>query len=56
VPDGFARDRANDVRIWTVGANYRPIPQVVLKLDYQDFENTARTGVDRWNVGLGWLF
>jgi hypothetical protein len=56
VPAGFARDRANDVRIWTVGANYRPIPQVVLKLDYQDFKNEARTGVDQWNLGLGWLF
>lgn len=56
VPAGFARDRANDVRIWTVGANYRPIPQVVLKLDYQDFANEARTGVDQWNLALGWLF
>ena len=56
VPAGFARDRANDVRVWTVGANYRPIPQVVVKLDYQDFANEARTGVDQWNLGLGWLF
>jgi uncharacterized coiled-coil protein SlyX len=56
VPVGFARDRANDVRVWTVGANYRPIQQVVLKLDYQDFANDARTGVDQWNFALGWLF
>lgn len=56
VPSGFARDRANDVRVWTVGLNYRPIPQVVVKLDYQDFANEARTGVDQWNLGLGWLF
>ena len=56
VPAGFARDRANDVRVWTVGANYRPIPQIVVKLDYQDFQNEARTGVDQWNLGLGWLF
>lgn len=56
VPASFARDRANDVRIWTAGANYRPIPQIVLKLDYQDFANEARTGVDQWNVALGWLF
>jgi uncharacterized coiled-coil protein SlyX len=56
VPSGFARDRANDVRVWTIGANYRPIPQVVVKLDYQDFANEARTGIDQWNLGLGWLF
>jgi hypothetical protein len=56
VPPGFARDRANDLRVWTIGANYRPIPQVVVKVDYQDFANEARTGVDQWNLGLGWLF
>ena len=56
VPAGFARNPANDVRIWTVGANYRPIPQIVLKADYQDYSNEARTGVDQWNLALGWLF
>jgi hypothetical protein len=56
VPSGFAANRANDVRVWTVGLNYRPIPQVVVKLDYQDFRNEARTGVNQWNVALGWLF
>jgi hypothetical protein len=56
VPSGFAASRANDVRVWTVGLNYRPIPQVVVKLDYQDFRNEARTGVDQFNLALGWLF
>lgn len=56
VPSGFVANRANDVRVWTVGLNYRPIPQVVVKLDYQDFRNGARTGVNQWNVALGWLF
>ena len=56
VPSGFAASRANDIRVWTVGLNYRPIPQVVVKLDYQDFRNEARTGVDQFNLALGWLF
>jgi hypothetical protein len=56
VPSGFAANGANDVRVWTVGLNYRPIPQVVVKLDYQDFRNEARTGVNQWNLALGWLF
>lgn len=56
VPAGYLRNPANDVRIWTVGANYRPIPQVVVKLDYQNYANEARTGVDQWNLGIGWLF
>lgn len=56
VPSGFAANRANDVRVWTLGLNYRPIPQVVVKLDYQDFRNEARTGVNQFNLALGWLF
>ena len=56
VPRGFAADPANDVRVWTFGLQYRPIPQVVLKTDYQDVRNEARTGVNQWNVALGWLF
>jgi hypothetical protein len=56
VPAGFAADRANDVELWTLGIAYRPILQVVLKIDYQDFENAAGTGVDQFNVALGYLF
>jgi cell division protein FtsB len=56
VPSGFARNPANDVRLWTFGVQYRPIPQVVVKLDYQDAHDEARTGVDQWNLALGWLF
>jgi uncharacterized coiled-coil protein SlyX len=56
VPSGFAADPANDMRLWTFGLQYRPIPQVVVKADYQDVHNRARTGVDQWNLALGWLF
>jgi hypothetical protein len=56
VPAGFAADPENDVRLWTLGLQFRPIPQVVVKLDYQDRRNAARTGVDQWNMALGWLF
>ncbi|HEX9285946.1 MAG TPA: hypothetical protein VF999_01640 [Thermoanaerobaculia bacterium] len=56
VPAGFVADPANDVSLWTIGLQYRPIPQIVVKLDYQDARNRARTGVDQWNLALGWLF
>jgi hypothetical protein len=56
VPRGFEADPANDVRTWTFGLQYRPIPQVVLKADYQDVRNEARTGVNQFNLALGWLF
>ncbi len=56
VPSGFSADPANDVRLWTFGVNYRPIPQVVLKADYQSFENEAHSATDQWNIAIGWLF
>ena len=56
VPSGFDANPENDVRLWTFGLQFRPIPQVVVKLDYQDARNAARTGVDQWNLALGWLF
>jgi hypothetical protein len=56
VPSGFAADPANDVRLLTLGIQFRPISQVVVKLDYQDYKNESGTGVDRWNLALGWLF
>jgi hypothetical protein len=56
VPAGFRADPANDSRSWTVGLSYKPIPQVVLKADYQDYDNRAGTGLDRVNLALGWIF
>jgi hypothetical protein len=56
VPAGFAANPENDIRLWTLGLQFRPIPQVVVKLDYQDVRNAAHTGVDQWNLALGWLF
>ena len=56
VPSGLTADPANDRRDLTVGLHYRPIPNIALKLDWQDRGNSAGTGVDRYSLGLGWLF
>jgi hypothetical protein len=56
VPAGFARNPANDIQSLTLGLAYRPIDQVILKLDYQDLDNGARTGVDQINLALGYIF
>jgi hypothetical protein len=56
VPTGFARDGANDVRVKTIGLSWRPITHVVVKADYQDFDNRAGSGVDQWNLLLGFIF
>ncbi|HEX5855007.1 MAG TPA: hypothetical protein VFZ57_05255, partial [Thermoanaerobaculia bacterium] len=56
VPDGYARNPENDVTQWTAGLVFKPIPQVVLKLDGQWRRDAARTGVDQFNVALGYEF
>lgn len=56
VPTGFQRDPALRVRLQTLGVAYKPIPNVVIKADYQNYRNDARTGVDRFNLALGYLF
>jgi hypothetical protein len=44
----------NHDRVWTVGANFYLGPHVVLKSDYQWFEEN--TSFNRWDLGLGVAF
>lgn len=61
VPSNVTRNRFNKNNVWTVGANYTPHPQVVLKADYQEFDKddisgTTHKGDKRMNMGLGYMF
>lgn len=56
VPAGFAANPANDVESLTLGFAYKPIEQIILKVDHQDYKNQAGTGVDQFNVLLGYVF
>lgn len=56
VPDGYARNPENDVTQWTAGVVFKPIPQVVLKLDGQWRKNATKTGVNQFNAALGYEF
>lgn len=56
VPAGFNRNPANDVEVLTLGVTYSPLPQVVIKGDWQNVDNEAGTGVDQLNVALGYIF
>lgn len=53
---GLVRNPENSRRIFTVGLSYKPIPQTVIKIDYENVNNRARTGADRVNVSLGYIF
>jgi hypothetical protein len=56
VPAGFAADPLNDVEIVTLGIEYKPIDQIVIKADHQKIDNEAFDGTNQFNVLLGWIF
>jgi hypothetical protein len=56
VPAGFRANAANDVESLTLGVAYKPIEQLILKVDHQNVDNKAGTGADRFNVLLGYVF
>ena len=44
-------------KVWTVGANFWATPQVVLKADYQVYdEKDEDRGDKRFNLGMGYMF
>jgi hypothetical protein len=57
VPRGFARVPGQNVQLYTVGLTYKPHPQVVLKLDYRDFDaGNQQPTPDDVNLGAGFIF
>ncbi len=53
---GFESDGANDVRLTTYGVAYKPISQLSIKLEFQDYDRADGTGTDQINAGIGYLF
>lgn len=49
---GFSPDQTKDDTILTIGLHYRPIDQIVMKVDYQSFDQ----GDDVFQVGFGYVF
>lgn len=56
VPAGFLADPANDREILTLGIQFQPLDQLVIKADYQDVDNGSGTGVDQFNISAGYVF
>ncbi|MEX0999812.1 MAG: hypothetical protein WD000_07625 [Thermodesulfobacteriota bacterium] len=56
VPSGFIRNSANDRNDLTIGLNYKPIPNVVMKAEYQRLANEADESDNQFNFGLGYVF
>jgi hypothetical protein len=56
VPDGGVRNDAFQNDYLVAGVTYRPIPQVVVKGDWQRRTPDVGDAVDRVNVGAGFIF
>ncbi len=56
VPAGFADNGRFSRHLWQFGVNYKPIPNVVIKADYRNFDADVGELADEFNLGLGFIF
>ena len=56
MPTGFERSLSTDNTYLTFGIELKPIPGVVLKVDHAWVSNDADSGVNQFNVNLGYAF
>ncbi len=56
VPSGFAPDQTKDRNAYEMGISYKPIPNVVLKLDYRNQDARSGDQPDEIRVGAGFVF
>lgn len=56
VPTGFERNAANRGTVLTTGIAWKPIPQAVVKADYDNFDRHDDSGLDRFSISLGYIF
>ena len=56
VPAGFTPDRSRDIRVINTGLSFKPIPNVVIKLDYRNLDAEVGQIADEFNIGFGFIF
>ena len=56
VPNGFLRNPGRERSFHTLGLEFKPISNIVIKADFVWNRNKANTGVNQVNVGLGYNF
>jgi phosphate-selective porin len=57
LPFNSVRVDGSENKVWTVGANFWPTPQVVLKADFQSYDKKdAEFGDKRLDLGMGYMF
>ncbi|MFZ2727743.1 MAG: hypothetical protein WAX77_15940 [Methylococcaceae bacterium] len=55
-PTGYADDNSKDQYIYQFGLQYKPIPNVVIKADYRNFNAKKGSLADDFNLGFGFIF
>ena len=53
IPSGFTRDRGQPRRLYIPGIQFKPHPNVVLKLDYRNIDTWGGDTADEISVGFG---
>lgn len=53
---GFTKDLSKERTNLTYGLSVKPLENIVFKLDYITAKNKDKSGVDSWNLGMGWNF
>ncbi len=56
MPSGFSADRSKEIMVHTVGLQFEPIPNVVLKADYRNRSAQRGQIADEVNLGFGFAF
>ena len=56
VPAGFTRDRSQPRRLFIPGIQFKPHPNVVLKLDYRNIDTWGGNTADEVSLGMGLVF
>lgn len=54
--DEFTANGNREYRIWTPGFSFKPHPQVILKLDYRNFNPVKGQRAQEVNFGMGFVF
>jgi hypothetical protein len=56
VAGGFRKNQSRDYDLYVYGVSYKPIPQVVVKLDYRDFRAKRGALKDEVQASIGFVF
>ena len=56
VADSFDRDKSKDIDLYVAGLQFKPIPQVVFKVDYRHFDPADGDKADEIQALVGYVF